>query len=214
MVIEAARNLLGKPGANSTEFDANTQHPVIDLMPDQRSVTDMGGTMRLGVYPCSLVPESIARRAYGVSVVDERHRHRFEVSNAYREAFESVGFWPTGLSPDNRLSRSWRSKTIPSCSACSFTPSFSPARIGLTRSLGNLSAWLGALSAKAASISFPSSAPTLRCHHKPYRQPTLGRATLQIAPLTVLTLPRAGMILGVFRVATEHSPPEPLRFQT
>ena len=124
MVIEAARNLLGKPDANSTEFDANTQHPVIDLMPDQRTVTDMGGTMRLGVYPCSLVPDSIARRAYGVSVVDERHRHRFEVSNAYREAFESVGFWPTGLSPDNRLVEIMEIEDHPFMLGVQFHPEF------------------------------------------------------------------------------------------
>ena len=124
MVIEAARNLLGKPDANSTEFDANTQHPVIDLMPDQRSVTDMGGTMRLGVYPCSLVPDSIARRAYGVSVVDERHRHRFEVSNAYRESFEAVGFWPTGLSPDNRLVEIMEIEDHPFMLGVQFHPEF------------------------------------------------------------------------------------------
>ena len=103
MVIEAARGLLGKRGANSTEFDADTVDPVIDMMPDQRSVTQMGGTMRLGVYPCEVVDGTGAARAYGRHLVYERHRHRFEVNNAYREAFEAVGFWPTGLSPDSRL---------------------------------------------------------------------------------------------------------------
>ncbi len=103
MVVEAARELPGKERANSTEFDPNTKDPVIDLMPDQRDVSDMGGTMRLGVYPCEVVPDSWAGRAYGKRVVSERHRHRFEVNNTYREAFESVGFWPTGLSPDGRL---------------------------------------------------------------------------------------------------------------
>ena len=103
MVVEAARELPGKEQANSTEFDPNTKDPVIDLMPDQRDVSDMGGTMRLGVYPCEVVPDSWAGRAYGKRVVSERHRHRFEVNNTYREAFESVGFWPTGLSPDGRL---------------------------------------------------------------------------------------------------------------
>ena len=103
MVIEVARGLLGKKGANSTEFDPDTVDPVIDLMPDQRDLTQMGGTMRLGVYPCQTVEGTSASRAYNKRLVNERHRHRFEVNNAYREDFESVGFWPTGLSPDGRL---------------------------------------------------------------------------------------------------------------
>ena len=103
MVIEVARTLLGREQANSTEFDPNTADPVIDLMPDQRDITQMGGTMRLGTYPCEVVDGTWASRAYKVRVVNERHRHRFEVNNAYREKFESVGFWPTGLSPDGRL---------------------------------------------------------------------------------------------------------------
>ena len=103
MVIEAARSSLDKDGANSTEFDLNTTDPVIDLMPDQRDVTEMGGTMRLGTYPCEIVEGSLAERAYRQDLVYERHRHRFEVNNSYREDFESVGFWPTGLSPDGRL---------------------------------------------------------------------------------------------------------------
>ena len=103
MVAEVARDLLGKETANSTEFDPDTTAPVIDLMPDQRDVTEMGGTMRLGVYPCELVEGTLAARAYQRRLVHERHRHRFEVNNAYREELESVGFWPTGLSPDGRL---------------------------------------------------------------------------------------------------------------
>jgi CTP synthase len=103
LVVEVARNLLGKRLANSTEFDPDTPDPVIDLMPDQRSVTELGGTMRLGVYPCQLVEGSLASQAYGRKTVDERHRHRFEFNNSYREALESVGLWPVGLSPDGRL---------------------------------------------------------------------------------------------------------------
>jgi CTP synthase len=103
MVADVARDLLGKETANSTEFDPNTEAPVIDLMPDQRDVTEMGGTMRLGVYPCELVEGTLAARAYQRRLVHERHRHRFEVNNAYREELESVGLWPTGLSPDGRL---------------------------------------------------------------------------------------------------------------
>ena len=103
MVAQTARQLLGKSRANSTEFDPETPDPVIDLMPDQRGVTEMGGTMRLGVYPCDLVPGSLAARAYGESRIYERHRHRFELNNAYREALESVSLCPSGLSPDGRL---------------------------------------------------------------------------------------------------------------
>ena len=103
MVVEAARTMLGLPEANSTEFDPNTPDPVIDLMPDQRDITEMGGTMRLGVYPCQIEDDSWAQRAYRQTLVYERHRHRYEVNNGYREAFESTGMWPTGLSPDGRL---------------------------------------------------------------------------------------------------------------
>ena len=103
MVIEMARNGLGKAGANSTEFNPVTADPVIDIMPEQRVVTQMGGTMRLGEYPCELEADSKARAAYGVASIGERHRHRFEFNNDYREAFESVGLWPTGLSPNRKL---------------------------------------------------------------------------------------------------------------
>ena len=108
MVIEAARRLLGKQQANSTEFDPDTPDPVIDYMPEQREVVEMGGTMRLGVYPCSVAQlpngdESAASRAYGANTVQERHRHRLEFNNHYREALQSVGLMPTGLSPDGGL---------------------------------------------------------------------------------------------------------------
>ena len=124
MVVEAARNLLGKEGANSTEFDPNTPYPVIDLMPDQRQVTEMGGTMRLGVYPCKVKQGSLAQQAYGDAVVEERHRHRFEVNNAYRESFEAVGFWPTGLSPDGRLVEIMELKDHPFMVGVQFHPEF------------------------------------------------------------------------------------------
>ncbi len=103
MVIDIARNVVGLGGANSTEMDADTPHPVINLMDSQRGVTDMGGTMRLGVYPCRIAPDSLAAKAYGEDVVEERHRHRWEFNNAYRERFESVNLWPTGMSPDGSL---------------------------------------------------------------------------------------------------------------
>jgi CTP synthase len=103
MVIEFGRDILGSEDTNSTEFDRNTPHPVIDLLPEQRGIGNMGGTMRLGVYPCVLVPGTHAGRAYGVERVDERHRHRFEFNNAYREVMGEHGMAFSGLSPDGRL---------------------------------------------------------------------------------------------------------------
>ncbi len=103
MCIEFARNVLGLDDANSTEFDGTTEHPVIDLMPDQHSVANLGGTMRLGLYPCVLQPGSIAAAAYGTDQVNERHRHRFEFNNQYRDAFIAGGARFSGLSPDGRL---------------------------------------------------------------------------------------------------------------
>ena len=103
MCIEFARNVLELEEANSSEFDRGTEHPVIDLMLEQKSITDMGGTMRLGLYPCVLQPATKAAEAYGVEQVDERHRHRFEFNNAYRKPFEEKGMKFSGLSPDGRL---------------------------------------------------------------------------------------------------------------
>jgi CTP synthase len=102
-VVEFARNVLGLAEAHSSEFDPDTPDPVIDLMADQREVTDLGGTMRLGVYPCRLVPGSRAEAAYGEPFVYERHRHRWEVSNRYRQRLEAAGMRITGTSPDERL---------------------------------------------------------------------------------------------------------------
>ena len=103
MVIEFARHVLGLESANSSEMVADTPHPVIDIMPDQRSITDKGGTMRLGSYPCKLMEGSLAHKAYDQSIVYERHRHRFEVNNAYREDLESNGLLAGGVSPDAKL---------------------------------------------------------------------------------------------------------------
>ncbi len=101
-VIEFARNVAGLEMANSTEFDQDTPHPVIDIMPDQIGV-DMGGTMRLGSWPCKLVPDTLADRVYESDLVHERHRHRYEVNNRYREALEEAGMVFSGTSPDGRL---------------------------------------------------------------------------------------------------------------
>jgi CTP synthase len=103
MIIELARHALGSDEPNSTEFDPTTRHPVIALMPTQQDTSDMGGTMRLGTYPCYLVPGTKAAAAYGEPVVWERHRHRFEVNNAYRELLQGAGMVFSGLSPDGRL---------------------------------------------------------------------------------------------------------------
>ena len=103
MVVEFSRNILGRDDANSTEFDPSTSCPVIDLMPDQRAVSDMGGTMRLGLYPCELQPGTHAAEAYVDPLVQERHRHRFELNNTYREALQAHGMRFSGISPDGRL---------------------------------------------------------------------------------------------------------------
>ncbi|MCB0064101.1 MAG: CTP synthase, partial [Caldilineaceae bacterium] len=107
MCIEKARDFFNSDEPNSTEFDISTEYPIIDLMPDQRDIADMGGTMRLGTYPCQLEPDSKAGRAYMSQghgqIVLERHRHRFEFNNAYRKTLEEQGVRFTGLSPDGRL---------------------------------------------------------------------------------------------------------------
>ncbi|MBM6774970.1 CTP synthase [Olsenella profusa] len=102
-VCEFARDVCGLEGASSTEFDQDCAYPVIDLMPDQEDVTDKGGTMRLGAYPCKVVEGTLAAEAYGESLVYERHRHRFEVNNAFREQLTDAGLVISGLSPDERL---------------------------------------------------------------------------------------------------------------
>jgi CTP synthase len=107
MAIEVGRNLAGLDGANSAEFDPDSPHPVVATMADQEDVIagerDMGGTMRLGLYPAVLAEGSLVRRLYGTEVVQERHRHRYEVNNAYRDALGAAGLVCSGLSPDGRL---------------------------------------------------------------------------------------------------------------
>ena len=102
-VIEYARAKCGLDGAHSTEFDQDTSHPVIDLMDHQRKIVDKGATMRLGAYPCVLKEGSLAGRTYGQAEISERHRHRFEVNNAYRERMEEAGLVFSGTSPDGQL---------------------------------------------------------------------------------------------------------------
>lgn len=122
-VIEAARNLCGLEGANSTEIDANTPHPVIDLMPDQKNV-DMGGTMRLGLWECRLTPGTKAAEAYGKPAVHERHRHRYEVNNAYLDQLAEAGLIVSGSSPDGNLAEIMELKDHPFFVGVQFHPEF------------------------------------------------------------------------------------------
>ncbi len=103
MVTEFARNVCGMAGANSTEFDPESPYPVISLLEEQMGVTNKGGTMRLGAYPCRLTPGSVAATAYGTDMVSERHRHRWEFNNRYRTELEGAGLVVSGLSPDGTL---------------------------------------------------------------------------------------------------------------
>jgi CTP synthase len=123
MCIEFARHVLDLETANSTEFD-KTDDPVIDLMLEQRGITDMGGTMRLGKYPCSLAEDSIARRAYQTETIEERHRHRFEFNNAYRIQFEEAGMVFSGTSPDGELVEIAELKGHPFMLGSQFHPEF------------------------------------------------------------------------------------------
>ena len=123
-VVEFARNVLGLKGAHSAEFDPNTDHPVIDLMPEQRDIEDLGGTMRLGVYPCKLKEDSLAGKIYGLPLIYERHRHRYEFNNKYREQFENKGMVISGISPDERLVELIELKDHPWFIATQFHPEF------------------------------------------------------------------------------------------
>lgn len=102
-VCEFARHVAGLEGATSAEFDSAACYPVVDLMPEQEDVEDKGGTMRLGAYPCTLTPGTRAAQAYGEEVIYERHRHRYEVNNAYRKALTDAGLVISGISPNGRL---------------------------------------------------------------------------------------------------------------
>lgn len=123
-VIEYARNVAGLPGANSSEINSSTPYPVIDLLPDQKDIEDMGGTMRLGLYPCKLKSETLAAREYGDELVYERHRHRYEFNNEYRETIESAGLTISGTSPDGRLVEMVEMADHPWFLAVQFHPEF------------------------------------------------------------------------------------------
>jgi len=124
MVVEFAREVLSDETVNSTEFEPQTTHPVIDLMPDQKSITGLGGTMRLGLYPCQLQPGTHAAVAYGQSQIQERHRHRYEFNNSYRERLTTAGLIIAGQSPDGKLVEIVEMHGHPFMVACQFHPEF------------------------------------------------------------------------------------------
>ncbi|MEN8615120.1 CTP synthase [Dehalogenimonas sp. THU2] len=124
MVIEYGRNVIAAARANSTEFDAGTAHPVIDIMPEQKDICGKGGTMRLGNWPCQLKPGTLAEAAYGQALIYERHRHRFEFNNNYWEQYEAAGMTFSGLSPDRKLVEICELKDHPWMVACQFHPEF------------------------------------------------------------------------------------------
>jgi CTP synthase len=123
-VVEFARNVCGLAAATSREMDAESKCAVIDLMPDQRGVVEKGATMRLGAYPCSLSEKSLARKAYGAAEVSERHRHRYEFNNEFREILAAKGLRITGLSPDGRLVEIVEIQDHPWFLGCQFHPEF------------------------------------------------------------------------------------------
>lgn len=124
VVVEFARSVLGLTDAQSREFEANPDHPVIELMDEQRNVVDKGGTMRLGAWPCVLAEGTLAHRIYGTAEISERHRHRYEVNPAYAERLEAGGLRLSGRSPDGKLVEMVELDSHPYFVACQFHPEF------------------------------------------------------------------------------------------
>jgi CTP synthase len=122
--VEYARNVIGLAGAHSAELNPDTPYPIIDLLPEQKDIEDLGGTLRLGLYPCKLTKGSKAYAAYDGEVVYERHRHRFEFNNHYREQMENAGFIFSGTSPDGRLVEIIELEDHPWFVASQFHPEF------------------------------------------------------------------------------------------
>jgi CTP synthase len=123
-VIDWARNVARLDNANSSEFDADTPNPVINLLPEQHDVVDLGGTMRLGLYPCRIAPDTLAAKLYQKEVIYERHRHRYEFNNAYRNLFLEAGYRVSGTSPDGRLVEIIELSNHPFFIASQFHPEF------------------------------------------------------------------------------------------
>ena len=122
--IEWARHVANLADANSAEFDPDTSNPIINLLPEQQDVVDLGGTMRLGLYPCRLVPDTLAASVYQQEVIYERHRHRYEFNNAYRNLFIETGYVVSGTSPDGRLVEIIELPSHPFFIATQFHPEF------------------------------------------------------------------------------------------
>ncbi|ELH0914929.1 CTP synthase [Staphylococcus pseudintermedius] len=122
--VEYARHVVGLEGAHSAELDPNTPYPVIDLLPEQKDIEDLGGTLRLGLYPCTIQEGTLAEKIYGKTEVEERHRHRYEFNNEYREQLEVAGMIFSGTSPDGRLVEMVELKEHPFFIACQFHPEF------------------------------------------------------------------------------------------
>lgn len=123
-VMEFARHVVGLEGATSSEFNEDAKFPVIDLMPDQVDISDKGGTMRLGLYPCKLIDDTKAFSVYGEHLIYERHRHRWEFNNKYRTQLVDAGLILSGTSPDDRLVEIVELKNHPWFVGCQFHPEF------------------------------------------------------------------------------------------
>ena len=144
-VVEYARNVLGIKEANSLEFDENVKEPVIHIMEEQKAIMKKGGTMRLGAYDCKLEEGSLAKEVYGKAEISERHRHRYEYNNAYREALENAGLKCSGLSPDGSLVEIVEIKDHPYFIAAQFHPELksrpnnpAPLFVGLVKAAKNV----------------------------------------------------------------------------
>jgi CTP synthase len=161
-VIEWARHVAHLQDANSAEFDPETQNPVINLLPEQQDVVDLGGTMRLGLYPCRLIPNTLAFQLYQEEVVYERHRHRYEFNNAYRNLFLESGYMVSGSSPDGRLVEIIELPSHPFFIASQFHPEFQ-SRPSRPHPLfkGLIQATLKRLTATSQPLQVPVHAPVV-----------------------------------------------------
>jgi len=144
-VVEYARNVLGLKDANSLEFDENTKNPVIHIMEEQKTINEKGGTMRLGAYDCALIEGSLAKEVYGKEMISERHRHRYEYNNSYRDQLENAGLKCSGLSPDRNLVEIVEIKEHPYFIAAQFHPELksrpnnpAPMFVGLIKAAKNI----------------------------------------------------------------------------
>ncbi len=159
-VIEWARHVANLEDANSTEFDISCQNPVIALLPEQQDVVDLGGTMRLGLYPCRITPQTLTEKLYGEEVVYERHRHRYEFNNAYRNLFLETGYKISGTSPDGRLVEIIELPDHPFFIATQFHPEFqsSPSKPHPLFH-GLIQAAIGKLEPMPTAVVEPAAAP-------------------------------------------------------